>query len=56
MAANQQLVSRLAAGAKSTLAAAVEQFELYAANPTTDSIQLGLIASVLQTGSLAGML
>lgn len=55
-AANQQVVSKLSAAQKAALAAAAEQAELFAANPTTDAIHDSLIASVLQTGSLAGML
>ena len=56
MNANQQLVSQLSAAPKAALAAAVEQCDLYAANPTTDNIYQDLISSVQEAGSLAGML
>jgi hypothetical protein len=56
MAANQQLVSQLAAAPKAALAAAVEQSDLYAANPATDDIYQDLISSVQEAGSFAGML
>lgn len=49
-------MSQLSAPKQASLAAAGEAAELFAANPTTDAIQDSLIASVLQTGSLAGML
>jgi len=52
MAANQQLVSQPDAAPK----AAVEQCDLYAANPTTDSICQDLISCVQEAGSFAGML
>lgn len=56
-AANKQLVSGLSPEQKASLAAAATELaELFAANPTTDAVQDSLIASVLQTGSLAGML
>lgn len=55
-AANQLTVSQLSAPKQAALAAAAEAAELFASNPTTDAIQDSLIASVLQTGSLAGML
>lgn len=38
MAANQQLVAQLSSAEKSALAVAVEQFELFASNRTTDSL------------------
>lgn len=53
---NQLLVSQLDAASKAALAAAVENCELYAANPTTDSIYQDLISSVQEACSLAGML
>ena len=56
MAANQQLVSQLAAAPKAALAAAVEQSDLFAANPATDDIYQDLISSVQEAGSFAGML
>lgn len=46
LAANQHLASELSAAEKSALAAAVEQFELFAANPTTKSLYQKLISSV----------
>ena len=56
MAANHQLVSQLAVGPKATLAAAIEQSALFAANPATDDIYQDLISSVQEAGSFAGML
>jgi len=44
------------AASRAALAAAVEQCELYAANPTTHSIYQGLISCVQEAGSFAGML
>lgn len=55
-AANKQLVFRLSAEQKASLAAAAEQAELFASNPTTNAIQDSLAAAVLEAGSLAGML
>lgn len=56
LTANKLLVSRLSAEQQASLAVAAEQAELFVANPTTASIQDSLTASVLQGGSLAGML
>lgn len=55
-AANQQITSQLSASQKADLQQAAEQAQLFAANPTTDSIQQSLAAAVLKAGSLAGML